>query len=266
MFNGLFNIGFSFLSCQHLQEVWIKKSEPASDALNPAWTNCTMSGIDCIISGTDWSGRAHGIIPSIEIVQSWRHCMYRHAAKMETSTKVTDVQTNGSLHFLGITSITLQKLCKHWGYNDRHWFSCGFSLQYMGPRLYQRSDYLHFNLHRVKFKIQKCFSNGRWPLWFPAISQISPPGLVPEKDGDMRLIHHLFYAENVFINDFIDPTACSVQCYNCYKVDQGAELKTQVGMGAKTTTKKRGKNWHQVLYMYYSLSHRSDYDLLGFRF
>lgn len=64
-----------------------------------------------------------------------------HAAKMETSTKVTDVQTNGSLHFLGITSITLQKLCKHWGYNDRHWFSCGFSLQYMGPRLYHRSDY-----------------------------------------------------------------------------------------------------------------------------
>lgn len=117
----------------------------------------------------------------------------------------------------------------------------------MGPRLYQRSDYLHFNLHTVKFKIQKCFSNGRWPLWFPAISQISPPGLVPEKDGDMRLIHHLFYAENLFINDFIDPTACSVQCYNCYKVDQGAELKTQVGMGAKTTTKKRGKNWHQVL-------------------
>lgn len=54
----------------------------------------------------------------------------------------------------------------------------------------------------------------------------------------MRLIHHLFYAENLFINDFIDPTACSVQCYNCYKVDQGAELKTQVGMGAKTTTKK----------------------------
>lgn len=110
-------------------------------------------------------------------------CTDMHAAKMETSTKVTDVQTNGSLHFLGITSITLQKLCKHWGYNDRHWFSCGFSLQYMGPRLYQRSDYLHFNLHRVKFKIQKCFSNGRWPLWFPAISQISPPGLVPERMG-----------------------------------------------------------------------------------
>lgn len=44
----------------------------------------------------------------------------------------------------------------------------------------------------------------------------------------MRLIHYLFYAENLFINDFIDPTACSVQCYNCYKVDQGAELKTQM--------------------------------------
>lgn len=135
-------------------------------------------------------------------------CTDMHAAKMETSTKVTDVQTNGSLHFLGKTSITLQKLCKHWGYNDRHWFSCGFSLQYMGPRLYQRSDYLHFNLHRVKFKIQKCFSNGRWPLWFPAISQISPPGLVPEKDGYMRLIHHLFYAENLFINQ--QHAQCSV--------------------------------------------------------
>lgn len=57
-----------------------------------------------------------------------------HVAKMETSTKVTDVQTNGSLHFLGITSIILQNLCKHLRYNDRHWFSCSFSLQYMGPR------------------------------------------------------------------------------------------------------------------------------------
>lgn len=35
-------------------------------------------------------------------------CTDMHAAKMETSTKVTDVQTNGSLHFLGITSIILQ--------------------------------------------------------------------------------------------------------------------------------------------------------------
>lgn len=32
-------------------------------------------------------------------------CTDMHAAKMETSTKVTDVQTNGSLHFLGITSV-----------------------------------------------------------------------------------------------------------------------------------------------------------------
>lgn len=112
----------------------------------------------------------------------------------------------------------------------------------MGPRLYQRSDYLHFNLNRVKFKIQKCFSNGWLGPLISAISQVSPPGLVLEKDGDKRLIHHLFYAENLFINDFIDPTACSVQCFNCYKVDQGAELKTQVGMGAKTKKKKRGKN------------------------
>lgn len=29
--------------------------------------------------------------------------------------------------------------------------------------------------------------------------------------------------------------------FNCYKVDQGAELKTQVGMGAKTTKKERQK-------------------------
>lgn len=45
----------------------------------------------------------------------------------------------------------------------------------------------------------------------------------------------------MFINDFIDPTACSVQGFNCYKVDQGAELKTQVGMGAKTTKKREAK-------------------------
>lgn len=57
----------------------------------------------------------------------------------------------------------------------------------------------------------------------------------------MRLIHHLFYAENLFINDFIDPTACSVQCYNCCKVDQGAELKTQVGMVLKQQQKREAK-------------------------
>lgn len=51
------------------------------------------------------------------------------------------------------------------------------------------------------------------PFDFPTFYnlQVSPLGLVSKKDGDMYLIHHLFYPENVSVNGFIDPTACSVQ-------------------------------------------------------
>lgn len=158
MFNGLFNIGFSFLSCQHLQEVWIKKvSQPQMPSTQPEQTAPWAVLIALSAAQTEAVEPMVSFQASKSSSRDGIACTDMHAAKMETSTKVTDVQTNGSLYFLGITSITLQKLCKHWGYNDRHWFSCGFSLQYMGPRLYQRSDYLHFNLHRVKFKIQKCF-------------------------------------------------------------------------------------------------------------
>lgn len=186
-------------------------------------------------------------------------CTDMHAAKMETSTQVTDVQTNDSLHFLGITSIILQKLCKHWGHNDRHWFSCGFSLQYMGPRLYQRSDYLHFNLNRVKFKIQKCFSNG-WlgpliPRHFPGFS--SRPctrkgwGQTPHSSSLLRrkFVYQWFYRPNSMFS-----VIKSTKVQN-WKLKLPWVLKQQ---------KKRGKNWHQVLY--YSLYHRGDYDLFGFRF
>lgn len=111
-------------------------------------------------------------------------CTDMHAAKMETSTKVTDVQTNGSLHFLGITSITLQKLCKHWGYNDRHWFSCGFSLQYMGPRLYQRSDYLHFNLHReLNSKFRSVFQTVAGRFDSPPFPRFLFQALYPKRMG-----------------------------------------------------------------------------------
>lgn len=90
-------------------------------------------------------------------------CTDMHAAKMETSTQVTDVQTNGSLHFLGMTSIIKQKLCKHWEYKDRHWFSCGFCLQYMGSRLLWGSDDLNVNLQKVKSKFRGVFDSRHFP-------------------------------------------------------------------------------------------------------
>lgn len=74
--------------------------------------------------------------------QSYRRggtaCTDMHAANTETTTEIPDVQNNGSLHFLGTTPINLRKLCKPLEGKDTHslWhvFSCGFRLQYMGPR------------------------------------------------------------------------------------------------------------------------------------
>lgn len=74
--------------------------------------------------------------------QSYRRdgtaCTDMHAANTETTIEIQDVQNNGSLHFLGTTHINLRKLCRPLEGKDSHslWhvFSCGFRLQYMGPR------------------------------------------------------------------------------------------------------------------------------------
>ncbi|XP_061196001.1 uncharacterized protein LOC133204278 [Saccostrea echinata] len=91
---------------------------------------------------------------------------------------------------------------------------------------------------------------------FPNL-QVPPLGFVPKKDGDMRLIHHLSYPENMSINDFIDPEACSVHYSN---IDQAAEMISKVGKGAYLA-KTDIKSAFRLL----SVS-PSDFGLLGFRF
>lgn len=39
---------------------------------------------------------------------------------------------------------------------------------------------------------------------FPTL-RVSPVGLVPRKDGDVRLIHHLSYPDLDSVNYFVDP-------------------------------------------------------------
>lgn len=43
---------------------------------------------------------------------------------------------------------------------------------------------------------------------FPTL-RVSPKGLVPKKNGDFSMIHHLSYPCNNYINDFIDHEFCS---------------------------------------------------------
>lgn len=62
---------------------------------------------------------------------------------------------------------------------------------------------------------------------FPSL-QISPLGLVPQKDEDFRLIHHLSFPEHQSINSFIDPAACSVHYAS---VDDTAAIIATLGAG-----------------------------------
>ena len=81
-------------------------------------------------------------------------------------------------------------------------------------------------------KIQKEVSLGRvaGPFSqppFPTL-QVSSLGLVPKKDGDYRLIHHLSYPENASINYFIDSEQSSVK-YST--IDDAAAIIAKLGRG-----------------------------------
>ena len=55
--------------------------------------------------------------------------------------------------------------------------------------------------------------------------QLSPAGLVAQKDGDHRMIHHLYYPDSQSINDFIEEKHCKVTYSN---IDQAAEPKEKL--------------------------------------
>lgn len=87
--------------------------------------------------------------------------------------------------------------------------------------------------------------------------QFAPLGLVPKKDGDLRLIHHLSYPEGHSINGFIDPRTCSVYYSS---IDEAASINAL--FGNMCTFVKVG---HKAAFCTSSLS-PSDFDLLGFKF
>ena len=98
-------------------------------------------------------------------------------------------------------------------------FKAGFSLQYQGPRQATDSKNLKSagqHPEIVKEKIQKEVQLKRvaGPFKERPIStlRVSPIGLVPKKSsGEFRLIHHLSYPAGESLNDYIDPSDCSVQ-------------------------------------------------------
>lgn len=91
---------------------------------------------------------------------------------------------------------------------------------------------------------------------FPSL-QVSPLGLVPNKESDFRLIHDLSFPESDSINSFIDPAACSVHYAS---IDDAAATITSLGPGiylAKSDIKSAFRLIPVAI---------SDFELLGFKF
>ena len=88
---------------------------------------------------------------------------------------------------------------------------------------------------------------------FPTL-RVSPVGLVPQKDGDFRLIHHLSYPDCDSVNYFINPDICHV---NYSSIDEAVCMIQLMGQGtllAKTDLKSA--------FRFLSIYPR-DFDLLG---
>lgn len=178
-------------------------------------------------------------------------------------------QANTSLFTLGHTPIKLPRL-KHHLKNYKHkqfllnGFQHGFQLQYMGPRRPRHANNLQSAKQHptiINQKISKELSLQRigGPFKqppFPTL-QISPIGLVPKKDGDYRLIHHLSYPDQDSINFYLDPIACSVHYSS---IDDAAAMIASLGQNtllAKSDIKSAFRLLPVAI---------SDFDLLGFQF
>ena len=86
----------------------------------------------------------------------------------------------------------------------------GFPLKYSGTRLpfntknlrsvYERPDLVKTNIKKEVslFRVAGPFTFRPFPTL-----RVSPIGIVPKKDGDFRIIHHLSHPTHNFVNDFI---------------------------------------------------------------
>ena len=143
-------------------------------------------------------------------------------------------------------------------------FQFGFSLQYSGPRTPREANNLksaNQAPHILRQKIDQEVSLNRvaGPFSrppFPTL-QVSPLGLVPKKDGDFRVIHHLSYPDNASINSYIDEDQCSVH-YST--IDDAALLISNMGQGA-LLAKSDVKSAFRLIPIA-----ASDFDVLGFKF
>lgn len=144
-----------------------------------------------------------------------------------------------------------------------HGFKYGFPLHYAGPRVYREANNLksaRLEPQLVEQKLNKEVSLGRMAgpfevIPFPTL-RVSPVGLVPKKDGDHRLIHHLSYPEFESVNYFIDPDICTVHYSN---VDEAVLMIQKLGQGA-LLAKSDLKSAFRLLPIY-----PGDFDLLGIK-
>ena len=117
------------------------------------------------------------------------------------------------------------------------------------------------NQLRVKSKLEKEISAARMAGPFDSVPlpnlQISPIGLVPKKNGDFRMIHHLFYPEGKSINSGIDREFCSV---NYTSFDEAVHMIQDFGKNCKLF-KVDIKNAYRLLPI-----NPQDFDLLGISF
>jgi hypothetical protein len=143
-------------------------------------------------------------------------------------------------------------------------FREGFKLLYSGPRLPTEAKNLKSAIdapHIVREKLGKEVEAGRIAGPFDtrpiASLRVSPLGLVPKKDGDFRLIHHLSYPEGSSVNDFLDPELCSVEYTSIDKVVAAIQ---QLGKGT-LLAKSDVKRAFRLLRIW-----PGDFDLLGMKF
>ena len=141
-------------------------------------------------------------------------------------------------------------------------FKNGFHLQYSGPRLPTYSKNLTSLLRNpsaARQQIQKELDLGRiaGPFIQPPLPtlRISPLGLVPKKNGEFRVIHHLSFPENNSVNAFISHEVCTVHYSS---IDDAVLMIHRLGKGAKLA-KTDIKSAFRLIPVF-----PGDFDLLGF--
>ena len=115
-------------------------------------------------------------------------------------------------------------------------FSEGFSLHYFGPRietdcinLKSVRDNSYEALRLVLEDVQRGRIAGPFDDRPIPYLRLNPIGLVPKSDGNFRLIHHLSHPAGESVNDFIDPSLCSVS-YSSF--DNAIEMISHLGPAA----------------------------------